>query len=227
MTSFLYELDNVQPMNDSSDRNANQRAFWSSEFGNAYVDRNKSIDEVNKSYAEQTGITVEEIFRRFFNDLDRQSKILELGCNVGLNLEMLEKMGFNYLHGVELNKKALKIAQERNPKVIFVNSSIEDFESNEKYDLVFTAGVLIHIHPSILESVIRKIVDLSNQYIFGFEYYSEKLEEIKYRNHSNLCWKQDFPLLFRKLFPSLKIVRQEKFSYKDNDLIDIAYLLRK
>lgn len=214
-------------MNNSSDRNVNQRAFWSGEFGNAYVDRNKSIDEVNKSYAEQTGITIEDIFRRFFNDIDRKSKILELGCNVGLNLEMLQKMGFKNLHGVELNKKALEIAQERNPKVIFVNSSIEDFQSKEKYDLVFTAGVLIHIHPSTLESIIRKIIDLSTQYIFGFEYYSENLEEIKYRNYSNVCWKQDFPLLFRKLFPHLKIVKQEKFSYKEKDLIDVAYLLRK
>ena len=214
-------------MNRSYDINANQRAFWSGEFGNAYVDRNKSIDEVNESYAQQTGITVEDIFQRFFNDIDRKSKILEVGCNVGLNLEMLQKMGFNNLHGIELNKKALQIAQERNPKVIFVNSSIEDYQSKEKYDLVYTAGVLIHIHPSTLESVIRKIVDLSAKYVFGFEYYSDKLEEIKYRDHSNVCWKQDFPLLFTKLFPQLKIVKQEKFSYKDNDLIDVAYLLRK
>ena len=214
-------------MNSSYDRNANQRAFWSGEFGNTYVDRNKSIDEVNESYAQQTGITVEDIFQRFFNDIDRKSKILELGCNVGLNLEMLQKMGFNNLHGIELNKKALQIAQERNPKVIFVNSSIEDYQSKEKYDLVFTAGVLIHIHPSILESVIRKIVDLSTQYVFGFEYYSDKLEEIKYRDHSNVCWKQDFPLLFTKLFPQLKIVKQEKFSYKNSAMNDVAYLLRK
>lgn len=214
-------------MNNSSDRNANQRAFWSGEFGNAYVDRNKSIDEVNKSYAEQTGITVDDIFQRFFNDIDKESRILELGCNVGLNLEMLRKMGFNNLHGVELNKKALEIAKERNPKVIFVNSSIEDYQSKEKYDLVFTAGVLIHIHPSTLESLIRKIVDLSAKYIFGFEYYSDKLEEIKYHDHSNVCWKQNFPLLYMKLFPQLKVVKQEKFNYKNNDLNDVAYLLRK
>ena len=214
-------------MNRSYDINANQRAFWSGEFGNAYVDRNKSIDEVNESYAQQTGITVEDIFQRFFNDIDRKSKILEVGCNVGLNLEMLQKMGFNNLHGIELNKKALQIAQERNQKVIFVNSSIEDYQSKEKYDLVYTAGVLIHIHPSTLESVIRKIVDLSAKYVFGFEYYSDKLEEIKYRDHSNVCWKQDFPLLFTKLFPQLKIVKQEKFSYKNSEMNDVAYILRK
>lgn len=214
-------------MNSSYDTNSNQRAFWSGEFGNTYVDRNKSIDEVNESYAQQTGITVEDIFQIFFNDIDRKSKILEVGCNVGLNLQILQKMGFKNLHGIELNKKALQIAQERNPKAIFVNSSIEDYQSKEKYDLVFTAGVLIHIHPLTLELVIRKIIDLSSQYVFGFEYYSDKLEEIKYRDHSNVCWKQDFPLLFMKLFPQLKIVKQEKFSYKNSDINDIAYLLRK
>jgi len=140
---------------------------------------------------------------------------------------MLQKLGFTNLYGVELNKKALEIAKERNPKVVFANSSIEDYEPNEKYDLVYTAGVLIHIHPSALESIIRKIVNLTNRYVFGFEYYSDNLIEIKYRDHSNVCWKQNFPYLFKRLFPTIKIVKKEKFYYKDQDLVDIGYLLRK
>lgn len=214
-------------MNASHGNNADQRAFWSGKFGDSYVDRNKSIEEVNESYADQTGITVEEIFQKFFKDVDKGSRILELGCNVGLNLGMLQKLGFTNLYGVELNKKALEIAKERNPKVVFANSSIEDYEPNEKYDLVYTAGVLIHIHPSALESIIRKIVNLTNRYVFGFEYYSDNLIEIKYRDHSNVCWKQNFPYLFKRLFPTIKIVKKEKFYYKDQDLVDIGYLLRK
>ena len=38
-------------------------------------------------------------------------KILELGCNVGINLEILKKMGFNNLYGLEINNKAIEIAR--------------------------------------------------------------------------------------------------------------------
>jgi len=61
-------------VNASHGNNADQRAFWSGKFGDSYVDRNKSIEEVNESYADQTGITVEEIFQKFFKDVDKGSR---------------------------------------------------------------------------------------------------------------------------------------------------------
>ncbi len=207
--------------------NTQQREFWLGEFGDSYMQRNKSIEDVNQEYAKETGITVEQIFQKFFDSLDRKSKILELGCNVGLNLRMLQKMGFTNLYGVELNKKALDIAQKNSKNITFINSSIEDFEPSETYDLVYTAGVLIHINPSVLDSVLKKIINLTNRYVFGFEYYSDNLVEIKYRDYANVCWKQNFPLLFTKLSPSLKVIKEEKFFYKNKNLVDIAYLLQK
>ena len=209
------------------DANMQQRNFWAGKFGDFYINRNKTIDEVNESYEKETGVTVEKIFHEFFDKIDRKSKILELGCNVGLNLEILQKMGFSNLYGLELNKKALEIARERYPKITFINSSIEVYESKMTYDLVYTAGVLIHINPSTLNSIIKKIVSLTKEYIFGFEYYADSLVEIKYRGYSNVCWKQNFPLLFQQLFNYIDVVKEEKFHYKNKDLTDIAYLLRK
>ena len=137
-------------------------------------------------------------------------------------------MGFSNLSGLEVNKNAYEIAKKCNPDISFINSSIEKFESNrEQFDLVYTSGVLIHIHPSALNAVINKIVNLTKKYIFGFEYYSDVLVEVPYRDHTNVCWKQNFPLLFKKLFPSLTTIKEEKIHYKNNDLCDIAYLLDK
>ncbi len=214
-------MDNTYEINDS------QRKFWLGEFGDFYINRNKTIEEVNELYEKETGFTVEQIFKKFFHNIDKKSKILELGCNVGLNLRVLQKMRFTNLYGVELNKKAVDIAQKNSKNITFINSSIEDFEPNETYDLVYTAGVLIHINPLSLDSIIKKIVNLTNRYIFGFEYYADNLTEIKYRDYTNMCWKQNFPLLFKKLFPSLKIIEEEKFHYRKKNLTDIAYLLQK
>ena len=214
-------------MESNTSDNAQQREFWLGDFGDSYMQRNNSIEKVNEDYKKETGITVEQIFKIFFDNIDKKSKILELGCNIGLNIEILRKMGFHNLYGVELNKKALDIAKKNNKNVTFINSSIEDFKSNETFDLVFTANVLIHINPSMLDSIIRKIINLTHRYIFGFEYYSDNLVEIKYRNYQNTCWKQNFPLLFKNISPSLQVIKEEKFHYLDSNLIDVAYLLQK
>jgi len=210
-----------------AEKNTQQRELWMSNFGTDYINRNKTIEVVNELYKKQTGITVEKIFNKFFDEINSESTIIELGCNVGLNLSVLNKMGFKNLTGLEINETAFSIAKKNNPDINFIHSSIENFEFTETYDLVYTAGVLIHINPDTLPLIITKMGQLSKKYIFGFEYFSENLVEIKYRNNENTCWKQNFPLLFKKLFPSIKTVKEEKIHYKKENLCDIAYLLRK
>lgn len=205
-----------------------QRKFWSSEFGDNYIDRNVSLKEVNEFYLEQTGFTQEQIFNEFFSGINKDSKILEIGCNVGLKLSILKKMGFQNLFGIEINKKAFEKAKLDNPGISFINTSIEEFDpKEERFDLVYTSGLLIHINPSVLQKVLEKIINLTEKYIFGFEYYSDNLTEINYRGHSNVCWKQNFPLLFKNIFPSLETIKERKIYYKNQDLCDIAYLLQK
>ena len=63
-----------------------QATTWSGKFGDDYIERNISVDSVNKDYVELTGLAYNDIFSVFFQDLDRHSSILELGCNVGNNL---------------------------------------------------------------------------------------------------------------------------------------------
>ena len=209
------------------DINSKQREFWKGNFGAEYAERNFSLKNVNSSYEKETGVTVESIFQTFFKKINRDSKILELGCNVGLNLGILGDMGFNNLTGLEINSETIKLAKTRNPKITFINSSIEEYDSeNEKFDLVFTAGVLIHINPKVLDLILNKIIKLTTRYIFGFEYFSEKLEEISYRGNENVCWKRNFPSAYNKLLPEIKTVKEQKFYYKNNSC-DIAFLLEK
>lgn len=61
----------------------------------------------------------------------------------------------------------------------------------------------------------------------GFEYYSDKLVRVTYRGQSDALWKQDFPRLFRKIYPTLILEKQEIIPYKDDNIADITYLLRK
>lgn len=211
-----------------SNLNKFQREFWKGEFGDSYVDRNISVEETDAIYKERTGRTFEEIFRNLFSDIDKETKIIELGCNVGLKLTILEKLGFKNLTGVEINKKAYEVAKKTHPNIKFYNSSIEDFDpGNERFDLVYTSGVLIHIHPDAINEIISKIIRLSNKYIIDAEYFSEELVEVDYRGHEKTLWKQNFPKLFLNQDKNLQIIKEEKVFWKNENLTDIFYLMQK
>jgi pseudaminic acid biosynthesis-associated methylase len=215
-------------MSDITDDNSIQRNFWSGDFAEEYIQRNSSIEGVNDTLTNLISTTFEDIVLDFLSSIDKNSKILEVGCNIGLRLKTLSKLGFTNLTGLEINDKAIKIAKQENPEINFIHSSIEEYvHQGSAFDLVFTSDVLIHINPNILDSVISKIVSLSKRYIFGFEYYSDSLTEIKYRNNSNVLWKQNFPKLYLNRFSNLKSIKQQKFPHKNSELCDVAYLLIK
>ena len=214
-------------MHDDFLSNESQRKIWMGKFGDSYVDRNYTIEQVNELFDNLIGISIEELFYNFFNDLDRNYKILEIGCNVGLNLSILKKLGFKNLFGLEPNNKAIMIAKERHPEITFFHSTIEEFQTTEKFDLVFTSDVLIHINPKSLQAIIKKIYDLSTKLIFGFEYFSNDLTSLDYRGHSNIMWKQNFPKLYCETIPDLILLKKKIFPHKQENLEDIAFLLKK
>ena len=63
-----------------------QTKTWQNNFGDEYIDRNRTVHEVNQLYQKMFGITLENLYEKFFGNLDKSLKILELGCNIGLNL---------------------------------------------------------------------------------------------------------------------------------------------
>jgi len=213
-----------------SEQNSNvyQKNFWAGQFGDEYLTRTTTIEKQNSNYKARTGVTEEEVFKKIFEGVDKNIKILEVGCNIGLKLSILKKMGFKNLYGIEVNKKAFEIARQNIPTAQLFNTSIEEFNpNNERFDFVYTATMLVHVNPSALEAIASKIINLTTKYVGGLECYSDTLTEIRYRGHSNALWKQNFPLVFKKICPSLKTIIEEKIPYKNNNLFDIIYLLKK
>ena len=50
---------------------------------------------------------------------------------------------------------------------------------------------------------------------------------VNYRETDSLLWKTDFAKLFLDKFPDLRIVYKKIIKYKNNDNLDIMYLLEK
>ncbi|OPY79043.1 MAG: Methyltransferase domain protein [Syntrophorhabdus sp. PtaU1.Bin153] len=209
-----------------------QMDFWSGKFGKEYTLRNTKEHEAwNQQYMDNYGLTRLEMNRKFLGSLRKDLRILEIGCNTGQQLEGLHKQGFRSLHGIELQWHALECTKVRADGIAVLQAS--GFEIPFKpgaFDLVFTSGVLIHIAPDDLPIIMGEMHRCSSRYIWGFEYYSEKLTEINYRKNANVLWKGDFASIFASAFPDLTIVKKKFYPYiSDAECanVDCMYLLDK
>ena len=199
--------------------------FWKGAFGNDYVDRNAT--DFNKIYMGMYGVTKSELNNSFLAGIDKNSRILEVGCNVGNQLKLLKDQGFNDLWAIEINRKALAIAKQDTDMNIVEGNAFDIPFKDQFFDMVFISGVLIHIHPEDLPKAINEMYRTSKQYLWVFEYYSETVEEIPYRGHRNRMWKGDYLKLFMEQHPDLKIVKEIKINYIDSSNQDVMFLLEK
>lgn len=101
--------------------------------------------------------------------------ILEVGCNVGRNLNYLCQAGYNNLSGVEISPAAVELLTKTYPelasKATIYNASIEDiipkFKDNQ-FDIVYTMAVLEHIHTQS-EWIFREIQRVTKSYLITIE----------------------------------------------------------
>ena len=83
---------------------------------------------------------------------DRRISIMELGCNVGRNLQVLYNAGYKDVQGVEINPRCKELAQEHFPDiadkitVTDIETYLSETVNDVGHDLLFTAGVLFHMH---------------------------------------------------------------------------------
>jgi len=135
-------------------------------------------------------------------DLTNQSSILELGCNVGRNLNLLMEDGFQNIHGIEINQHAIKKMQEIYPNLrkhakITTNSlenTLKEFPKNY-FGLVFTMAVLEHIHKDS-EWVFTEIKRITKKYLITIE--DEKTISDRHfpRNYGDIFERLDMKQIF-------------------------------
>lgn len=160
-----------------------QEKFWAGKFGTNYIDRNNSEKLL---YSKM--VMWEKILKTTCN----VKSIVELGCNVALNLEALKKINPDFsLVGYEINKEAVAEASKKKVAKILHQSIIEKISASPS-DLTFTAGVLIHIKPSALNIVYENLINQSNRYIVVAEYYNPSPVSVTYRGYKDKLFKRDF-----------------------------------
>lgn len=204
--------------------------FWKGDFGKEYTDRTSlNYSEWGKFYIDMWGKTKIDMNTDFIGQLPENIKILEVGCNIGLQLNGLQLMGFKNIYGIELQPYAVEEAKKRTKNINIIMGSGFDIPFKDEYfDVVCTNGVLIHVSPKDLPKFMDEMYRCSKKYIWGFEYFAEKTTDINYRGHNNRMWKSDYAALFMQQFPDLKLVKKEMYPYIENPSnVDCMYLLEK
>lgn len=173
-----------------------QENFWAGQFGDEYIARNSD----RKTLA--AGIYV---FSKILK-VGGVNSILELGPNIGINLQALRLLLPEAdLNAVEINEKAARACAAIENVRVF-NESLLDFHTEERYDLTFTSGVLIHINPDKLPVAYETLYRHSRRYILMMEYYNPTPLEVNYRGYEGKLFKRDFPGEFMEKYPDVHLI---------------------
>lgn len=174
-----------------------QENFWAGDFGDKYIGRNND----QKVLSMKIGVLAQIFHRGGYI-----GSCLEFGSNIGLNLRALGLLipGIK-MEAVEINEKAANECAKI-PDVKVHNTSILEFDTDKKFDLTFTSGVLIHINPDELQTVYKKLYDYSQRYVMVSEYYNPTPVEVNYRGNKGRLFKRDFAGEMMDMFPDLHLV---------------------
>ena len=166
---------------------------WRGQFGDDYTDRN-DVDWRSRL----------EAWRTMLAGLEIQS-ILEVGSNKGANLRALQELNASWLLlGVEPNAYARDIAWPPTVDGTATNIPFAD----QSFDLVFTAGLLIHIPPDELDAALREIHRVARRYLVAIEYRADIETAVTgYRGHDDMLWKRPFDQEYLRRFPELRVMR--------------------
>ena len=174
-----------------------QEVFWSGEFGDNYIDRNRSKELLSANTS---------LFASILSSSGKIDSILELGCNIGMNLESIKSLLPEVkLSGIEINKKAISKIKNLEQIEVF-HDSILEIEMDRSFDLTLIKTVLIHINPEELDKVYSRLYKFSNKYICIAEYYSPSPVEVNYRGHSDKLFKRDFAGELMRKYPDLDLI---------------------
>lgn len=190
-------------------KETDQIKFWK-KVGESYTDANDDWDTNTQSF---TISHANSYILKDLGSIDRDAKILEVGCNVGRNLHVLHQDGFKNLYGIDIQSYAVEKLKERVPNVnAQVSSALELPFEDDFFDVVYTAGVLIHISPNDIARVVEEICRCVKPggYIWGCELYHDSSVAIPWRNNNEACWADNFPLIYSDSNNNLELLKEDK-----------------
>jgi spore coat polysaccharide biosynthesis protein SpsF len=196
-----------------------QEQFWAGSFGEAYIDRNTAATFLAGNTA---------LFSQILKRTTETASVLELGANIGLNLKAIRTLLPQAdLAAVEINRQACEVLRHDFPDTEIAHASILEWEPTERYDLVFSKGVMIHLSPDHLQATYDKMDRAAAKYVLIAEYYNPTPVTIPYRGHNDRLFKRDFAGEFLDRHPHYQLIDYGFVWKRDNHFMqdDVTWFL--
>jgi len=189
-------------------------ALWSGDFGDAYTSRNADVHAGRGLF-----------WRELLGTVDVGS-VLEIGCNLGGNLRhILEQDGRRRVVGIDVNRGALHDLRGRLPGCHVARASAGRLPfADGAFDLVFSAGVLIHVPDAALPDVMGEVVRCARRYVLALEYRADRTEEVPYRGQRGALFKRDYGDLYARRSPELALEASGRLTRRE-DWDDVTWWL--
>jgi len=170
-----------------------QQKFWADTYADEYIKKNSQFDR-------EKGVAA---WKLMLEKADSIESILECGCNIGRNIGFLNEAFPQASKSIiEISQPAFEFVTRHHPLAQSFNGTIEDAPFDDaSFDLVFTTGVLIHIHPDNLLKNMEKMYRLSSRYVLMGEYFNRTPVMLEYQGQKDRLFKRDFGKLFIENFP--------------------------
>lgn len=163
-----------------------QEQFWKGEFGTEYLKRNRVQWNLRVPFWDDIINWVEP------------ENVLEVGCNAAWNLRAIKSIRSDIeLKGIDVNPDALAEATAAGFDVEEMSALDAGSRWPNEFDLVFSAGCLIHIGPDHIHQAMDSIIAASRQYVLAIEYAARAEEELNYRGHSERLWRRPFGEMYQ------------------------------
>jgi spore coat polysaccharide biosynthesis protein SpsF len=168
--------------------------LWAGEFGDSYTKRHMAADIAPRRALWQMLLP------------RHVESVLEVGANVGLNLEAIGQFSVAELYATEPNDMARAELEEILPATHVTADYARKLSWPAGHvDAVITSGVLIHVPEAELEASLREIHRVARRWIIAAEYFAPQQEMVPYRGEADALWRRDYGSLYLDMFPDLTL----------------------
>lgn len=199
------DRNGVKPEGNPESEATRLEQVWAGDFGRDYTERNRKAES-------RRGLFWNRILSRY-----PATRVLEIGCNSGANLKWIcQTVPPCQVYGVDICEHALVQLRRSIPTVnaLWAQARFLPFRDNW-FDLVFTAGVLIHQPEVALPRVMSEIARCARAYVLCMEYFSETVEEIPYRGLGGALFKRNYGRIYKELFPALELLEKGELTREE------------
>lgn len=96
----------------------------------------------------------EQIIKKILRGIDRNAKILDIGCGLGNKMRLLDSLGFKNLTGIEKNEHMVKTDTD-NGLDVYTPDQFSTEQGQESYDLLVFSHIIEHFQYQDLKTFLE------------------------------------------------------------------------